>query len=222
VTTTLDFDDGNGPQPAARHRNPDGSDGGWVAATASVAPSAYVSHDAHVFGRARIEDGCEVGYFSRVYEDAHLESGSEVEGPVYVCGRARLTRRAHLAGPSHVHGDAVLSGFMSGYTTLAGDSFVAEGVWIMPLARIIDAGRIESSHHYFCGFGGPIKGHWTFYRGQGSKVWLCLSMSCARPVDHWIARCDQVGAGQVIKHVSGTSLRAFLESALSMEALRDW
>jgi hypothetical protein len=222
VTTTFDFDDGNGLQPAARHRNPDGSEGGWVAATASVAPSAYVSHDAHVFGRARVEDGCEVGYFSRVHEDAHLESGSEVQGPVHVRGRARLTRRASLYGPSVVEGDAVLSGCMSGYTTLAGDSFVAESVHVLPLARILDSGHIESIHHYFCGFGGPLKDHWTLYRGAGSKVWLCLSASYARPVEEWIVRCEQVGADPVVERLSGTSLRAFLEYALSMEAIRDW
>lgn len=27
-----DFNDGNGPVPAHRHKNPDGTEGGWVAA----------------------------------------------------------------------------------------------------------------------------------------------------------------------------------------------
>jgi hypothetical protein len=49
---TFDFQDGNGPVPAARHRNPDGSEGGWVAATAYVATTAYVGPDALVYGSA--------------------------------------------------------------------------------------------------------------------------------------------------------------------------
>ena len=37
------FDFGFGPVPAHRHRNPDGSEGGWVADTAQVSGSARVS-----------------------------------------------------------------------------------------------------------------------------------------------------------------------------------
>ena len=33
-TNTFDFQDGNGPVPAHRHINPDGTTGGWVADTA--------------------------------------------------------------------------------------------------------------------------------------------------------------------------------------------
>lgn len=33
--TTFDFEDGRGPVPAHRHRNPDGSVGGWVSDEAS-------------------------------------------------------------------------------------------------------------------------------------------------------------------------------------------
>jgi hypothetical protein len=222
VTTTHDFDDGHGPQPAARHHNPDGSEGGWVAATASVSSSATLDESAIVFGRARIEDGCDVGYFGRVYGDARMESGARVEGAVHVCDRARLTRTASMYGNSAVMGDAVLSGTMFGYTTLGGDSVVAEGVRVLPLAWILNSGRIEANHHYFCGFGGPVPGHWTFYRGEGTTPWLCLARSDARPVEAWVEHCDKVGAGLVNKHVSAPSLRRFLEFALSLEVVRAW
>jgi len=39
---TFDFQDGNGPVPAHRHVNPDGSEGGWVAETAQVYGNAQV------------------------------------------------------------------------------------------------------------------------------------------------------------------------------------
>lgn len=38
MTTTFDFEDGNGPVPAHQHSN----GGGWVADTATVADTAYV------------------------------------------------------------------------------------------------------------------------------------------------------------------------------------
>ena len=38
--STYDFKDGNGPVPAHQHTNPDGSVGGWVADTATVADTA--------------------------------------------------------------------------------------------------------------------------------------------------------------------------------------
>jgi hypothetical protein len=222
VTTTHDFDDGQGPQPAARHRNPDGSEGGWVAATATVAPTVNVDESAIVFGRARIEDGCDVGYYARVYGDAHMESGARVEGPVHVHDRARLTRTASMYGNSTVMGDAVLSGTMFGYTALGGDSIVAEGVKILPLAWIPDSGRIEATGHYFCGFGGPIPDHWTVYRGPESKAWLCLGRSRAQAVEEWIEECARLGSAPVNKHVPTPALRSFLEFALSLEVVRAW
>lgn len=38
MTTTFDF--GEGPVPAKRHTNPDGSIGGWIAKTAQVSSAA--------------------------------------------------------------------------------------------------------------------------------------------------------------------------------------
>jgi len=50
--TTFDF--GNGPVPAHRHKNPNGSIGGWVANTATVADTAYIGEDARVFDNAKV------------------------------------------------------------------------------------------------------------------------------------------------------------------------
>ena len=46
MSTTYDF--GSGPVPAHRHLNPDGSLGGWVADTATVAPTARIGENARV------------------------------------------------------------------------------------------------------------------------------------------------------------------------------
>ena len=47
----FDFGDGAGPVPA--HRHPNGR--GWVADSATVAPSAYVGLDAHVRGSVTLD-----------------------------------------------------------------------------------------------------------------------------------------------------------------------
>ena len=51
--TTFNFHDGNGPVPAHRHTNPDGSEGGWVANTARVYGNAWVYGNAQVSGNAQ-------------------------------------------------------------------------------------------------------------------------------------------------------------------------
>jgi len=51
------FDFGSGPVPAHRHKNPDGTVGGWVADTATVAPTAFIGLDALVYGNARVFEG---------------------------------------------------------------------------------------------------------------------------------------------------------------------
>ena len=58
--TTFDFHDGNGPVPAHRHTNPDGSQGGWVADTAQVYDNAWVSGNARVFGNAQVSGNARV------------------------------------------------------------------------------------------------------------------------------------------------------------------
>ena len=56
MTTTFDFQDGNGPVPA--HQHPNG--GGWVADTATVEETAYVGADARVSGSALVEGGVQL------------------------------------------------------------------------------------------------------------------------------------------------------------------
>jgi len=53
--TTFDF--GNGPVPAHRHVNPNGTAGGWVADTTRVDPSVHVGMYARSYGKAVVEGG---------------------------------------------------------------------------------------------------------------------------------------------------------------------
>jgi len=66
AATTLDFGDGKGPVAAHRHRNPDGSLGGWIADTAYVAPTAHVSPDAVIYSNAWVGHNAHVGDGVRV------------------------------------------------------------------------------------------------------------------------------------------------------------
>lgn len=77
MTTTFDFEDGNGPVPAHRHTNPDGVIGGWVADTAYVGPLAYVGPDANVTGEVVADGRVPVGPWDRVYLGHVIEHRSE-------------------------------------------------------------------------------------------------------------------------------------------------
>ncbi len=67
--TMFDFEDGNGPVPAHRHRN----GGGWVADSATVAPTVSVEEGALVYGGATVCDTVRLGPGTRVYGRALLE-----------------------------------------------------------------------------------------------------------------------------------------------------
>lgn len=123
MPATHDF--GRGPVPAARHTNPDGSEGGWVAATASVSPRSYVASRAKVYDTAVLHGDARALDNSRVYGEAYI-SGGTVRGDARVCGsatvwngvirdsavvrdRARVGRGAVVGGTTWVDGRALLS-----------------------------------------------------------------------------------------------------------------
>ena len=79
MTTTFDFQDGNGPVPA--HRHPNG--GGWVADTATVEETAFVGPDARVYGSALVEGGVQLLSDTRIsgvscvaYNPLHVSKSS--------------------------------------------------------------------------------------------------------------------------------------------------
>lgn len=100
MTTTFDFGDGRGPVPAHRHRNPDGSEGGWVAETASVASTAFVDETALVYDQAQVSDQ------ARVSGEAQVCSRARVCGTAVVCGKARVSGAAWVSGEAQIFGKA--------------------------------------------------------------------------------------------------------------------
>ena len=77
MKTTYDF--GFGPVPAHRHKNLDGSEGGWVADTATVAATAYVGPHAQIFDEALVSGK------ARVFDEALVSGKALVFGNALVC-----------------------------------------------------------------------------------------------------------------------------------------
>ena len=82
--TTFDFEDGKGPVSAHRHMNPDGTEGGWVADTASVADTCYIGYNARVSGNARIYGNAWVFDYAWVFDNARIYGYAEVSGDAWV------------------------------------------------------------------------------------------------------------------------------------------
>jgi UDP-3-O-[3-hydroxymyristoyl] glucosamine N-acyltransferase len=90
TSEVFNFKDGYGPVPAAQHINPDGSIGGWVAATATVEATAYVGPEALVFGKARVYDSAWVYGEAQMYGSAWVYGEAQVSGDAWVYGDARV------------------------------------------------------------------------------------------------------------------------------------
>lgn len=65
---------------AIRWKNPDGSEGGWVAVTASIDPTVYIGPNAIVCYAAKIGPGVELHDGSRVATNAHVYGKSKISG----------------------------------------------------------------------------------------------------------------------------------------------
>ena len=103
---TFDFGYCVGPVPAHRHRNPDGSVGGWCANTARVDASAWVSGKAQVFGEARVSGEAWVSEEARVSGEAHVFGEARVSGEAWVFGKAQVFGEAWVSGEARVSGEA--------------------------------------------------------------------------------------------------------------------
>ena len=111
---TFDFEDGNGLVAASRHKNPDGSLGGWVAATANVYGNARVWDEAWVWGEAQVSGNARVYGNARVlapYSKVTRSDGYEfavfktAEGFCIVAGcryfESWAEAEAHWLSPGH-------------------------------------------------------------------------------------------------------------------------
>jgi len=80
--------------------------GGWVEATAEVAPTAYVAPGAMVLGFAKVLDNAGVEEYAIVKDKAHLSGNARVGGQAVVGGTTRLSdyQRGWLPGSKTDHG----------------------------------------------------------------------------------------------------------------------
>jgi carbonic anhydrase/acetyltransferase-like protein (isoleucine patch superfamily) len=99
------YDFGYGPVPAARHRNPDGTTGGWVALTAHADPETFVADTATIFDNARVFGESHVLGRARVFGYARVTDGSVVAGDAAVSGSCSVAA-ATISECAEVQGDA--------------------------------------------------------------------------------------------------------------------
>ena len=144
MTPKTTFDFGNGSVPAHRHQNPDGTLGGWVADSATVATTAWVGVDARVDVRARVGANARVGAGARVDEDARVGEytwvgvGARVGTGARVGEYARVGTGARVGDWGIVNGDDILTGHLGGhYWTIYRDAdgwHIQYGCEVHPLA----------------------------------------------------------------------------------------
>jgi len=105
------FDFGNGPVPAHRHLNPDGTLGGWVAETAYAAPTAVVGADACVYDGAVVSGLARITGAAHVYGHASVSGTAHVSENATVSGTARVSENATVSGHAHIYKNARIHGY---------------------------------------------------------------------------------------------------------------
>ena len=96
-----------------RHKNPDGTEGGWVGTQAHVSKNAFIGHDVWVDNDAQIKGR------ARILDTAHIYPHSVVEGDVVICDRTSV-RQATVRGSAVISGDSDLNDWciVEGYSYL--------------------------------------------------------------------------------------------------------
>lgn len=113
----FNFEDGNGEVPASIHKNPEGDAGGWVADTATVDSSAYLSESSTVFGKACVTDRSTVTGISKVF------------GSAYVCGNAHITGNSSISDFCRISKDASISeSSLTGHVKVGGNCAIEKSI----------------------------------------------------------------------------------------------
>ena len=144
------FDFGNGPVPAQRHRNPDGSEGGWVAETASVAETVYVGKDAQIWDRARIWGN------ARIFDNVQISGYAKVSGNTLICGNAQILGKAWIFDNVRIWGDVQISGV----ALIFNNAQICGNVKISRTEQVLTLGPIGSENDIL-----------TVVFDEGGKIW---------------------------------------------------
>lgn len=177
MPTKHDF--GKGPVPAHRHKNPDGSVGGWVANTAFVAPTATVEATACVFDSAQVLDRVQVKDFANVYEQAIARDEAWLEGKARLFGSATMKDSSRAMESAIIRGEAILEESSSAehYSQTSGYAKLYGYARALGESRIQDNARIGDG----CIIYGAVTGM-SHIRGS-SIVYPGIEVSCSTGID---------------------------------------
>lgn len=166
------------PVPAERHTNPDGSLGGWVAATAYAEPTVTIGENAKLFdyatargtviltGNAIAQGG------ARLLDSALLTQGAVAQDDTIVEGNATLTGNAHAHGSTRLAGRA----WMGDNAQTTGHVMVRGSARLGGEARVFDDAHIRSSNDTLwvdsIGSGQAV----TFFRTENDTI--AVSAGC--------------------------------------------
>jgi hypothetical protein len=125
AAATYDF--GNGPVPAHRHVNPDGSRGGWVADSASVGDGASVG------AWASVGDGASVGAWASVGAGASVGAWASVGAGASVGAWASVGAGASVITTNHCASGFLGSHHFTAWRHSGGAIWLQYGCVTMPL-----------------------------------------------------------------------------------------
>ena len=124
-----------------RHRNPDGSVGGFVEEGAAVSPRAFLGKDAVVLEHAQVLDRSSVTGRSTISGNAKVLSMSRVRGGVEVSDNAVIDDNALVDNHVKVSGNAFVGGNarLFDYVTVSGDARIVGNSTLLGAIEVLGA-----------------------------------------------------------------------------------
>ena len=144
-TLKHDFNDGNGAVCARRHLNNDDTLGGWVADSASVAPTAYVERSAVVYGNAKVFQRAYVKGHAQIYGEARLYDDAQIMERAKVFGKSNVYGNARVGGHVSVSGNAYVgcSSQIAGGTLIFGTAYFCTNILNVITTGVYYAGEVK-------------------------------------------------------------------------------
>lgn len=140
-TQLIDF--GNGPEFARRHQNPDGSVGGWVAATAYCAHTVVVGPNACVLGYANVSGYANILDYAKICGRATIMGNTIVSGNAIIKGHSTISGNAIVGGNARIEREARIFGH-----AIVIDATIGGRARIFGNAKI-NTGRINTTQWLF-------------------------------------------------------------------------
>ncbi len=159
------FDFGDGPVPAHRYINRDGTEGGWVADTATITRhNVYIGAQARVSKYARISNEAQI-LGGHITDFSHVSGHARIEDDVLICEYAKVNGfsiirdNVRVSGRSVVSGDARISGnaFIGGGARIDGNARVADNVIVGGNAIVMGNSQLQDNVQV--GWGAHIDGN---------------------------------------------------------------